>query len=52
MLVQVAAVVQAQGSIGNLLDGTEFIGRLAIDAGSLYPAGTGLYLGVRRSWHK
>ncbi|MBO0949257.1 capsule assembly Wzi family protein [Fibrella forsythiae] len=52
MLVQVSAVVQSQGSIGSLLDGTELIGKLAIDAGGLYPSATGFYLGIRRSWQK
>lgn len=52
MLVELAAVVQSQRGAGAIFDGTEFIGRLAVDAGNLYPAGTGVYLGIRRSWHK
>ncbi|WP_375443767.1 capsule assembly Wzi family protein [uncultured Fibrella sp.] len=51
-LFQIAATIQSQGSIGAILDGTELIGRLAIDAGDLYPTGAGLYLGIRRSWVK
>ncbi|HEX9957774.1 MAG TPA: capsule assembly Wzi family protein, partial [Fibrella sp.] len=52
MLLQVSAAVQAQGGLRGLFDGTELIGRLAIDAGGLYQPGIGFYLGVRRSWQK
>ena len=52
MLFQLSAQIQSQGSVGAILDGTELIGKLAIDAGGLYPGGIGVYLGVRRQWHK
>ncbi|MEZ0485829.1 capsule assembly Wzi family protein [Fibrella aquatica] len=52
MLLQVALPVNGQGSIGSLLNGTEVITRLALDAGGLYPAGAGVYAGVRRAWRK
>ena len=51
-LIQVSATIQSQGGIGAIIDGTELIGRLAVDAGGLYPTGTGLYVGVCRQWHK
>lgn len=51
-LFQLSATIQSQGNIGAIVDGTELIGRLAIDAGDLYPAGVGVYLGIRRNWNK
>ena len=51
-LFQLSAVVQSQGSLGMLFDGTEVVGKLAVDAGGLYPTALGVYLGLRRSWKK
>ncbi len=52
MLFQLSATVRSQGNVGSIINGSEFIGRVAVDAGGLYPTGFGMYLGVRRSWHK
>ena len=49
---QVATVIQSQGNLGQLFDGTEIIGRIAYDTGGLYQDAFGLYVGVRRQWRK
>lgn len=51
-LFQVAAAIQSQGGVGSVIDGTELIGRVAVDVGGLYSTSTGIYLGIRRSWRR
>jgi hypothetical protein len=49
-LGQLAFPIQVRQGWGQFFDGTDVVGRVAFDSGSLYPTNLGVYIGFRRNW--
>jgi hypothetical protein len=51
-LGQLAFPIQVRQGWGQVFDGTDVIGRIGYDTGSLYSTNLGVYIGFRKSWRQ